>query len=158
MGTSIFTHGQVWEYRNNNRRILRIYHNSNYLFTSVRLLCIESNSDGELTAYILECGVTYGIKVFDKEVVLFKSFYAKLMVLESFSLNSSIFEDPRFLGELTFCRVSVCAEHCRELSSSVFATTTWSELVPLCPSLKLCQWMQEDRGKASLYLLLAAGR
>jgi len=30
--------------------------------------------------------VTYGIKVFDKEVVLFKSFYTKLMVLESFSL------------------------------------------------------------------------
>jgi len=78
------------EYRN-NKRILRIYHNSNYLFTSIQLLCFESNSDGELTTYILECGVTYGIKVFDKKAVLFKSFYAKLVVLESFShyLNSN---------------------------------------------------------------------
>jgi len=40
---------------------------------------------------MLECGVTYNIKVFDKEVVLFKSFYAKLMVLESFSLNINLF-------------------------------------------------------------------
>jgi hypothetical protein len=70
----------------NNKRILRIYYNSNYLFTFMQLLCFESNSDSELTAYILECGVTYSIKVFDKEVVLLKSFYAKLMVLESFSL------------------------------------------------------------------------
>jgi hypothetical protein len=72
------------EYRN-NKRILQIYHNSNYLFTFIQLLCFESNSDSKLTAYILECGVTYSIKVFDKEVVLFKFFYAKLMVLESFS-------------------------------------------------------------------------
>jgi len=76
------------KYRNNTR-ILRIYHNSNYLFTSVQLFCFKSNSNSELTAYILECGVTYGIKVFDKEVALFKSFYAKLMVLESFSLDSN---------------------------------------------------------------------
>jgi hypothetical protein len=34
--------------------------------------------------------VTYGIKVFDKEVVLFKSFYTKLTVLESFSLLLTI--------------------------------------------------------------------
>jgi hypothetical protein len=54
---------------------------------SVLLLCFKSNSDGELTAYILEYGVTYSINVFDKEVVLLKSFYAKLMVLESLSLN-----------------------------------------------------------------------
>jgi hypothetical protein len=64
----------------------------------LRLLCFESNSDGELTAYKLKCGVTYGIEVFDKEVVLFKSFYAKSMVLESFSLDLMIiFTEVRWL-------------------------------------------------------------
>jgi hypothetical protein len=91
------------EYRK-NKRILRIYHNSNYLFTSIQLLCFESNSDGELTAYIVECGVTYGIKVFDKEVVLFKSFHAKLMVLESFSLFFIILYYERIFFELNNLR------------------------------------------------------
>ena len=94
------------KYRN-KWRILRIYHNFNYLFTSIQLPCPESNSDSELTTYILECGVTYSIKVFDKEVVLFKKIYAKLIVLESFSLNSK--DTKSFEDVFTFNDVVVHA-------------------------------------------------
>ena len=55
----------------------------------------------------MECGVTYSIKVFDKEVVLFKKIYAKLIVLESFSLNSK--DTKSFEDVFTFNDVVVHA-------------------------------------------------
>jgi len=74
------------EYKN-KKRILQIHYNFNYLLTPIQLLCFKSNSNSELTANKLKCKVTYSIEIFDKEVVLFKSFHAKSIVLESFSLD-----------------------------------------------------------------------